>query len=141
MSRSTSKKSFQFRENCPLFSADQRFRVCAVAKGELDRSGAMRIHDRLAVRSSRFQVAVLKEQRHDVFIMEVHGDGHARGPNVIPYDYALVLQYLLRARARKRQRIAAGVFYGRDRMVLELNHDRATADLRQRALGQERRIS
>ena len=40
-----SKKLLQFREDCVLFSTDQHFSVRAVAKGEPDLTGSVRIHD------------------------------------------------------------------------------------------------
>ena len=60
----TSTNLLQFREDCALLPTDECFSVCAVAKGEPDLTGGVRIHDRLSVRSGRLQVAFLEEQRH-----------------------------------------------------------------------------
>jgi hypothetical protein len=95
-----SKNLLQFREDCVLSSTDQRFRVRTVAKGEPDLTGGVRIHDRLPVQSGRLQVAIFKEQRHNVFIVEVRRAGHTQRPGAIPHDYALILQDLLHARPR-----------------------------------------
>jgi hypothetical protein len=47
----------------------------------------------------------------------------------------------LHARPRKRQRMAAGIFYRCHWMVLQIDHDRSSGDVRRRALRQERRTA
>ncbi len=92
-----------------LLSPDERFGVRASAKVEAGRPGLIFIHRILAVRRGRFQVAIVQEHHHNVFIVEVHRSGHVGRPGVIPHNHAVIFQHLLRAGAGKRQRILGGI--------------------------------
>ena len=82
----------QLGDDRALFAVHQRFSVRAVALVEPDGSGGVLVQNLFSVRSSRFQVAILKEDHHHVFIMEVHRRGDARSPGGVPHDYAIILK-------------------------------------------------
>src|SRR5690348_3334648 len=94
----------------------------AVALIEPDCAGGVLVHDLFSIWRGGFQVAILKEYHDHVFIMEMHRRGDARSPSGIPHDHAVILKYFLGAGSRKGQRIAALIFYRRERMVFEVNH-------------------
>src|SRR5258708_31749630 len=84
----------QLRNNRPLRSADQRFRMRSVALVEPGGSRRVLIDYGFSVRGGRTQVAVFKKIHYDVFVVEVHGRGYIRLPGVIPHDHARIFEKL-----------------------------------------------
>lgn len=132
---------FELGNDGALLSPDERFSVRSTAKVEAGRPGRVRIHRILPVRRGRFQVAILKEHHHNVFVMEVHRRGHVGRPGVIPDNHAVVFQELLRAGAGKRQRILGGIGIRGRGMVFQIDHNRSSINFGRGAFGQERGIA
>ena len=133
--------SLQLCNDRVLFSPDQSFKVRTVALIESDFPRGVRSHHIFAVRSRGFQVAVLEKQHHNVFIVEVHGRGHARLPGIIPHNDPLVLQQFPGSGPGKGQRITAAIGESSCRMIFQIDHNRAAGNLRLAALRQKSRLA
>ncbi len=120
---------FQFSNNCLSVTLDKKFCVRVIA-GTKFNLGKPEFTDYLfAVGSSGLQGPIRLVNHQCIFVMEVHGCGLARVPDIIPNDNFVILQQLRCVLSGKRKGVAAVIRDWLKRMVLKFDYDGADTRL------------